>query len=88
MSKTGPPLSVMPGATLLTALVTAYPELVLNQDPPASRWDGFRLRRTHTRFYRRLIECRDGLVRLSPYLASVAPDIDLAAAGPTSSYGT
>lgn len=67
---------------LWTALVTAYPELVLNQDPPASRWDGFRLRRTHTRFYRRLIECRDGLVRLSPYLASVAPDIDLARCRP------
>ncbi|MDT9687549.1 hypothetical protein Q5762_04160 [Streptomyces sp. P9(2023)] len=67
---------------LWTALVTAYPELVLNQGPSASWWDGLRLRRTHARFYRRFIECRDGLVRLSPYLACVAPDTDLARCRP------
>ncbi|MFI1158333.1 MAB_1171c family putative transporter [Streptomyces sioyaensis] len=63
---------------LWTALATAYPELVLNVEPSGSRWRRFRFRRTHERFYRRLIECRDGLVRLSPYLARVAPEADLA----------
>uniref|UniRef100_A0AAU3H066 DUF6545 domain-containing protein n=1 Tax=Streptomyces sp. NBC_01401 TaxID=2903854 RepID=A0AAU3H066_9ACTN len=67
---------------LWTALVTVYPELVLNQGPSAARWDGLRLRHMHARFYRCLIECRDGLVRLSPYLASVAPDTDLARCRP------
>ncbi|QLE75875.1 hypothetical protein FGW37_04215 [Streptomyces rectiverticillatus] len=63
---------------LWTALSTAYPEIVLHREPAASRWDRFRFRRTHERFYRRLIECRDGLVRLSPYLTRVAPGTDLA----------
>ncbi|AEW98630.1 hypothetical protein SCATT_p04370 (plasmid) [Streptantibioticus cattleyicolor NRRL 8057 = DSM 46488] len=60
---------------LWTALAAAYPELVLKREPVGSR---FRLRRTHERFYRRLIECRDALVRLSPYLTRVAPGADLA----------
>ncbi|MGP3948437.1 MAB_1171c family putative transporter [Streptomyces sp. 7N604] len=63
---------------LWTALAAAYPELVLNRAPAGSAWNRFRLRRTDERFYRRLIECRDGLVRLSPYLTRVAPDVDLA----------
>jgi hypothetical protein len=64
---------------LWTALAAAYPELVLNRAPAGSRWRRLRRRRTHEqRFYRRLIECRDGLVRLSPYLTRVAPDADLA----------
>ncbi|MEV6315409.1 MAB_1171c family putative transporter [Streptomyces sp. NPDC051776] len=63
---------------LWTALAGAYPELVLNRPPTGSRWNRFRLRGTHERFYRRLIECRDGLVRLSPYLTRVAPGVDLA----------
>lgn len=63
---------------LWAALAAAYPELVLNVEPRGSRWRPFRFRRTHERFYRRLIECRDGLVRLSPYLARVAPEADLA----------
>jgi hypothetical protein len=63
---------------LWTALAAAYPELVLNRAPAGSRWHRLRLHRTHERFYRRLIECRDGLVRLSPYLTHVAPDVDLA----------
>ncbi|MFC5724194.1 MAB_1171c family putative transporter [Streptomyces gamaensis] len=65
-------------APLWTALAAAYPELVLHREPVGSRRRRFRLRRTHARFYRRLIECRDGLVRLSPYLAQVAPQADLA----------
>ncbi|WNZ08531.1 MAB_1171c family putative transporter [Streptomyces sp. 11x1] len=64
---------------LWTVLTSAYPELVLNQAPTDSKWHRFRRRPTHEqRFYRRLIECRDGLVRLSPYLTRVAPDADLA----------
>lgn len=68
---------------LWTVLTSAYPELVLNQAPAGSKWHRLHQRRTHEqRFYRRLIECRDGLVRLSPYLTRVAPDADLAR-GPT-----
>jgi hypothetical protein len=64
---------------LWTALAAAYPELILNRAPASSTWHRFWQRRTHEqRFYRRLIECRDGLVRLSPYLTRVAPDDDLA----------
>ncbi|MYZ37865.1 MULTISPECIES: MAB_1171c family putative transporter [unclassified Streptomyces] len=63
---------------LWQVLSAAYPELVLNREPAISPWTRFRLRGTHVRFYRRLIECRDGLVRLSPYLMQVAPDADLA----------
>ncbi|MEU6918488.1 MAB_1171c family putative transporter [Streptomyces olindensis] len=69
-------------APLWQALVSAYPELVLNREPSRPRWSRPRLRRTHARFYRRLIECRDGLVRLSPYLALAAPGTDLARCGP------
>ncbi|SOD75914.1 hypothetical protein SAMN06272781_3734 [Streptomyces sp. 1222.2] len=62
---------------LWSALVAAYPDLVLNR-PEASMWSRVRRPRAHERFYRRLIECRDGLVRLSPYLTRVAPHADLA----------
>ncbi len=66
-------------APLWTALTAAYPELVLHRPSADSGWRGLRQRRTHERrFYRRLIECRDGLVCLSPYLTRVAPDADLA----------
>jgi len=66
-------------APLWTALTTVYPELVLTRPPGGSGWHGLRRSRTYERrFYRRLIECRDGLVRLSPYLTRVAPDADLA----------
>ncbi|GLV86391.1 hypothetical protein Slala03_60800 [Streptomyces lavendulae subsp. lavendulae] len=68
-------------APLWKALTAAYPELVLNRPPSESGWRSVRRSRTHERrFYRRLIECRDGLVRLSPYLTRVAPDADLARA--------
>ncbi|MEU7061124.1 MAB_1171c family putative transporter [Streptomyces sp. NPDC046197] len=66
-------------APLWTALSAAYPELVLNRPVDGSGWHRLRRQRTYERrFYRRLIECRDGLVRLSPYLTRVAPDADLA----------
>ncbi|MFE3605717.1 MAB_1171c family putative transporter [Streptomyces goshikiensis] len=64
---------------LWSALSATYPELVLKEETGLRRlWSHFRLRGTHARFYRRLIECRDGLVRLSPYLTQVAPHTNLA----------
>jgi hypothetical protein len=54
---------------LWTMLHEAYPEDELSR-VPAGRWrDLLRLRGVHRRYYRRVIECRDGLVRVSPYLA-------------------
>jgi len=58
---------------LWTALSTAYPEIVLAQEPTGAL-------RQHTheqRFLRRLVECRDGLMRLSPHLAQLASETDL-----------
>jgi hypothetical protein len=37
--------------------------------PTAGRRDLLSLRAVHRRYYRRVIECRDGLVWISPYLA-------------------
>ncbi|MFF4673990.1 MAB_1171c family putative transporter [Streptomyces sp. NPDC001279] len=52
---------------LWTLLVEAYPENVL---PPASSaaLDRWRARGVHRRYHRRIVECRDGLVDISPYL--------------------
>lgn len=62
---------------LWAALHQAYPELILDREL-AGRWlETFRFDRTHRGFYRRLIECRDGLVRLSPYIAVVAGGQDI-----------
>jgi hypothetical protein len=56
---------------LWTMLHEAYPEDALSR-VPAGRWrDLLRLRGVHRRYYRRVIECRDGLVRVSPYLANL-----------------
>ncbi|WP_307718369.1 MAB_1171c family putative transporter, partial [Streptomyces sp. JHA26] len=63
---------------LWTTLTTAYPELVL-KEPQAGARRRLRPHRTHEqRFCRRVIECRDGLVCLSPYLAHVASETELA----------
>lgn len=48
-------------------LSVAYPETVLHPEPP-SRWDAWRVRGVHRRYHRRVVECRDCLVRISPYL--------------------
>jgi hypothetical protein len=62
---------------LWTLLTKAYPDIVLRAGP---RWPFDRLRphNVHRRYYRRVIEIRDGLVQLSPYLetdlAAVAVD--------------
>lgn len=60
---------------LWTMLHEAYPEDELSR-VPGGRWrDVLRLRGVHRRYYRRVIECRDGLVRVSPYL-SAEGDLD------------
>jgi hypothetical protein len=58
---------------LWSALSEAYPDLVLRA-PPSGLLDRLRPRAVHRRYYRRVIEIRDGLVQLSPYL-----DTDLSA---------
>ncbi|QRP45205.1 MAB_1171c family putative transporter [Amycolatopsis sp. FDAARGOS 1241] len=68
-------------APLWTFLVKAYPSIVL-RTPPGHPWrERFVV---HRRYYRRVIEIRDGLVQLSPYLeadpASLAADEPAAAA--------
>jgi uncharacterized protein DUF6545 len=55
---------------LWTLLATAYPTIVL-RTPPGGMRDRLAV---HRRYYRRVIEIRDGLVQLSPYL-----DTDFAA---------
>ncbi len=54
-------------APLWTVLVEAYPSIVLRA-APRGRWDRFSSRGAHRAYYRRVIEIRDGLVQLSPYL--------------------
>jgi hypothetical protein len=59
---------------LWAALHQAFPEDELTRVPTRPWGDRILLRGVHRRYYRRVIECRDGLVRISPYLA--APDED------------
>lgn len=70
-------------APLWTLLVKAYPNIVL-RDVPGRPLDRLRPRHVHRRYYRRVIEIRDGLVQLSPYLrtdlAAVAVDTPQSAA--------
>lgn len=48
----------------------AFPEDALDRAPAPGTWrDLLALRGVHRNYYRRVIECRDGLVRVSPYLA-------------------
>ncbi|MFK0049002.1 MAB_1171c family putative transporter [Streptomyces sp. NPDC090741] len=56
---------------LWTALHEAFPEDSLHRTPAGGWRDTLRVRRIHRRYYRRAIECRDGLVRISPYLAEL-----------------
>lgn len=49
-------------------LAQAYPENVL-RPASASVPDRWRARGVHRRYHRRIVECRDGLVDISPYLA-------------------
>jgi hypothetical protein len=54
---------------LWTILHEEFPEDVLSRVPETPMRDVLSLRGVHRRYYRRAIECRDGLVRVSPYLA-------------------
>ncbi|MFE5581553.1 MAB_1171c family putative transporter [Kitasatospora sp. NPDC056531] len=48
----------------------AFPEDALDRAPAAGTWrDALALHAVHRNYYRRVVECRDGLVRVSPYLA-------------------
>ncbi|MDX3532892.1 hypothetical protein PV721_00580 [Streptomyces sp. MB09-01] len=55
-------------APLWTALNEVFPEDALHRGHPSWR-DALSVRGVHRRYYRRVIECRDGLVRISPHLA-------------------
>jgi hypothetical protein len=54
---------------LWTVLHDEFPEDALHRVPSQHPLrDVLSLRGVHRRYYRRVIECRDGLVRISPYL--------------------
>ncbi|MGW3993979.1 MAB_1171c family putative transporter [Amycolatopsis sp. NPDC004772] len=53
---------------LWTKLHEAFPEDALSRTP-RGHWDTLSVLGVHRRYYRRVIECRDGLVRISPYVA-------------------
>ncbi|QIS21047.1 MAB_1171c family putative transporter [Nocardia terpenica] len=59
---------------LWRALHAQFPEDSLDRAAIAPWRDAMNLRGVHRRFYRRAIECRDGLVRISPYIAKVCDD--------------
>ncbi|MFI5803381.1 MAB_1171c family putative transporter [Streptomyces sp. NPDC051561] len=54
-------------APLWQLLTKVYPDLVLRPASTSAR-DRWRARNVHRRYHRRIVECRDGLVRLSPYV--------------------
>lgn len=60
---------------LWTTLHDEFPQDALSRVPISPWRDALSLRGVHRRYYRRVIECRDGLVRISPYLAQ-APGND------------
>lgn len=55
-------------APLWTLLHDEFPQDALNRVPTGEWRDRLRLPEVHRRYYRRVIECRDGLVRVSPYM--------------------
>ncbi|GAA1989760.1 MAB_1171c family putative transporter [Amycolatopsis minnesotensis] len=63
---------------LWTLLHEAFPEDALGRAPLNPWRDALSLRGVHRKYYRRVIECRDGLVRISPYLAHLGHDGSLA----------
>ncbi|MEV6023605.1 MAB_1171c family putative transporter [Streptomyces sp. NPDC052036] len=56
---------------LWVTLHSAFPEAALYQSVPAAWQEVLHIRGIHRRYYRRVIECRDGLVRISPHLAKM-----------------
>ncbi|WP_290058822.1 MAB_1171c family putative transporter [Amycolatopsis solani] len=63
---------------LWTRLHEAFPEDALSRTAPSPWRDALSVFGVHRRYYRRVIECRDGLVRISPYLAQLPPGGSLA----------
>ncbi|MGH3761606.1 MAB_1171c family putative transporter [Actinophytocola sp.] len=59
---------------LWTVLNEQFPQDALSRVPTSPWRDALQLRSVHRRYYRRVIECRDGLVRISPYLANLGAD--------------
>lgn len=59
---------------LWTTLHRHFPQDALHRLPVRPWRDAPSLRGVHRRYYRRAIECRDGLVRVSPYLAALDAD--------------
>ncbi|HEY0453538.1 MAB_1171c family putative transporter [Actinophytocola sp.] len=59
---------------LWTMLNERFPQDALSRVPVSPWRDALSLRSVHRRYYRRVIECRDGLVRISPYLANLGVD--------------
>jgi hypothetical protein len=57
-------------------LAEAYPENVLRPAAPTLR-DRWRARGVHRRYHRRIVECRDGLVDISPYLGYTVEDTEV-----------
>lgn len=57
---------------LWTELHAAFPQDALSRVPLRPVRDALSFRGVHRRYYRRAIECRDGLVRLSPHLAHLS----------------
>jgi hypothetical protein len=57
--------------SLWKVLHSAFPEYSLPRARISNWLDSVTLRSVHRRHYRRVIEIRDGLLRLSPYIASV-----------------
>ncbi|MFD6468970.1 MAB_1171c family putative transporter [Streptomyces goshikiensis] len=64
-------------APLWELLTEAYPENVLRPASPAPL-DRWRARGVHRRYHRRIVECRDGLVDISPHLLEPGEDGKLA----------
>ncbi|MBY8862061.1 hypothetical protein K7711_36680 [Nocardia sp. CA2R105] len=60
-------------APLWSALNTQFPEdaFIPTRFPDGSLLDRLGFSDVHRRWYRRVIECRDGLVRISPYIARI-----------------
>ncbi|MBV8933411.1 MAG: hypothetical protein JOZ47_19510 [Kutzneria sp.] len=57
---------------LWSILHSTFPQDSLSRIPINPWLDAVSLRGVHHRYYRRVIECRDGLVRLSPYIAKAS----------------
>lgn len=64
--------------TLWTVLHEAFPQDALNRTQRGHWRDALSLHGVHRKHYRRVIECRDGLVRISPYMNPIDTKEDLA----------